>query len=538
MNKYHLFVIEASGKIKNIESLLEEINYPEEYKVVATVGKLYELPEREISLTNTIIPVNWEPIRPQLIEKLRKDVKQASHVFLMTDSDYEGEYIAWQFIKKIEPNSWSRLNIDELNKDSLLKSFKYESNQLDSKKIRSVHIRRGLDRYLGYVLSPLLDKGKRIPIGTVISPLAKIIDDNQFTIGEFKHIVNDNNENSHYELSLDVNRSHISSFYKIKELLKTDDDSKYTEFEIEQNPELLTGGKALLLLSQRLNKSVSEIYKEMQESYENGYISYFRTDSQRISMESLKLTKEIAYEGSYKINHSMIDKAVLKEKVNKFTQDAHEAIHNTKKFSFYIDNKYMSNSELIAKEIFEHNFTELSKEEKVKVRKYELPNAIISELQKIGINNLSWVKKNGLSEHEGAHINFYKDDQIILRALIDNDIARPGSYNNHINKFLKQLWDFDKKTLNQRGLEALITAKNLCPELLNKELVINLKNILDDKNNNYNNTSLIIRDVVNLLNLKIDVNISETTLNKDNGHLKDNPSEIANENISSINFQK
>jgi hypothetical protein len=506
-NNKHAFIIEAPGKSDSIRNLLDTIRYPVPFSVYATCGKLLELPERDTALNENLLPERWEPCRPELFSKLKQALAQYEHVFLMTDHDQEGEFIAWQCLKVLPITSWSRLKLEAINGTAMINALNNQSSHLDDTKIRSVFTRRGLDRYLGYVLSPELDSGRRIPMGTVISPLCKIIDQGDFHIGTLSHTIPSGHSDTHFRLDIQVPRQHYGTARRVMELLKSERLTEYSEDVIENNPSLLTGGEALIALSKRFNKPVKDIFNEMQAAYEQGFISYFRTDSRRISPESIQYTREVAYASKCKLNPDMIHKSISSHdeiQNSRLIQDAHEAVHITKHIDTLLPERYLGMSERIARAIYEITIHELSQPSESRTRDYRksLNPEVKTLLHKMGVQPI-WVERCGRALSNDVRFELMQDDQMMIKAMMDHQIARPSSFVNHAVKMLSNLWNTEEKTLNQRGVQSLATAKHLCPALLNIPLIHNLKAIIDDHDQSFTHSSEIMDRVIDLLQLPV-----------------------------------
>ena len=152
-----LVIIESPGKAGTIKGYLGS-----GYKVVASVGHVKDLPKSTLGVDiENGFKAKYVNIRDksELINSLKKEVKQADEIFLATDPDREGEAIAWHLATALECDEakTSRVTYNELTKEAVRRAIE-NPGKINMNLVDSQQARRILDRIVGYKLSPFLWK--------------------------------------------------------------------------------------------------------------------------------------------------------------------------------------------------------------------------------------------------------------------------------------------------------------------------------------------------------------------------------------------
>ena len=189
----NLVIVESPAKSKTIEKYLGD-----NYRVISTVGHLRNLPSKKGIDVDNNYQMNYELIdrdhnKPQqIINDIKKALKSAKKLYLVTDQDREGEVIAWHLIDILEKeNSLSGIEIvrivfNEITKKAILDSIK-NPRELSHDLINAQFARRSIDYLFGMGISPLLwgigiRKGSA---GRVQSPALKMIVEREEAIRKF-----------------------------------------------------------------------------------------------------------------------------------------------------------------------------------------------------------------------------------------------------------------------------------------------------------------------------------------------------------------
>ena len=338
----YLVIVESPAKASTIKKILGS-----KYKVEASMGHIRDLPKSQLSID---VDNDFEPKyinirgKAELIRKLKTEAKSVKKVFLATDPDREGEAIAWHlaYILGIDENEECRIAFNEITPTGIKAAIK-NPRKLDKNLIDAQQARRALDRIVGYKISPLLWKKvkKGLSAGRVQSVAVRMICDREEEIEAF-------NPEEYWTLdaNLKENKSKkqfLSKFYgttdekldiknesEIKEVVNNLENEDYIVSSIKKgekkrNPAPpFTTSTLQQEASRKLGFPIKRTMAVAQTLYENGLITYMRTDSTRISEEARAAVRE---QVSSVYGEEFYENRYYKTK--KEAQDAHEAIRPT-----------------------------------------------------------------------------------------------------------------------------------------------------------------------------------------------------------------
>ena len=152
-----LVIVESPTKAKTISKILDS-----SYKIVASMGHVRDLPEREIGvdIENNFTPLYVDtPKSKSIVRELKSMAKAADEIYLAPDPDREGEAIAWHLQQVLEqkrnPKPFHRVTFHEIT-SSAIKNAMQNKGVIDMNLVNSQQARRILDRIVGYKVSPLL----------------------------------------------------------------------------------------------------------------------------------------------------------------------------------------------------------------------------------------------------------------------------------------------------------------------------------------------------------------------------------------------
>ena len=179
-----LIIVESPAKARTLKKFLGS-----HYQVLASVGHVRDLPKSRLGVDpeNDFAP-SYVTIKGKgpVIKELRSAAKKATHIYLATDPDREGEAIAWhlaQLLKLAEPQ---RIELHEITKSAAQHALKNPS-PVNTDRVNAQQARRILDRLVGYKISPLLWRKVRggLSAGRVQSVAVKLIVDREREITAF-----------------------------------------------------------------------------------------------------------------------------------------------------------------------------------------------------------------------------------------------------------------------------------------------------------------------------------------------------------------
>jgi DNA topoisomerase I len=181
-----LVIVESPAKGKTIEKYLGS-----EYKVEASFGHIRDLPEKNIGIDiawGFIADYEVSPDKKKRVTELKKLAKDADHIILATDPDREGEAIAWHLahVFGVDPTQVSRVKYNEITKERILEAFAHPG-KIDIDLVNAQQSRRILDRIVGYEVSPVLWRKVRsgLSAGRVQSVAVKILVEREREIRAF-----------------------------------------------------------------------------------------------------------------------------------------------------------------------------------------------------------------------------------------------------------------------------------------------------------------------------------------------------------------
>jgi len=348
-----LIIVESPAKCKKIEDYL---GY--NYKCIASYGHLRTLE----SLKNIDYANNFKPEftvienKKQQITKLTKAIQSSNEVYIATDDDREGEAIGWHICQlfNLPIETTKRIIFHEVTKTALENAVNNPTT-INMDLVYAQQARQILDLIVGFTLSPLLwkhisRKSKQgLSAGRCQSPALKLIYDNQKEInenpGKITYTINGYFTSSNLMFTLNsefedkeqvenfleesINHDHIIKKEAVKKMSK-------------KPPEPFITSTLQQSCNNEYHISPKETMKICQKLYEEGCITYMRTDSKVYSKEFIKKTKDfINKDYGDKYISSSIDSLSEKQKEkkketkknkkedDKKAQEAHEAIRPT-----------------------------------------------------------------------------------------------------------------------------------------------------------------------------------------------------------------
>ena len=334
-----LVIVESPSKCKKIEEYLGP-----EYKVIASFGHVRELNSlKNIDVKNDFKPT-FELIdddkKKKNIEIMRECIKNASEVILATDDDREGEAIAWHIcmIFNLSIETTKRIVFHEITKLAIEEAIRIP-RIINMDLVNSQQARQVLDLLVGFTISPLLWKyvsknsENSLSAGRCQTPALKLVYDNQMEINKSpgKKVYNTTGYFTSKNIVFELNKKYETSDEIIAFLEESVNyhhiySCSTPSIIIRDPPKPLTTSRIQQIASNIMHISPKETMKICQLLYEEGYITYMRTDSSNYSNEFIEsVTKYIV---SLYNSNSYIDPNINLLKVN-LNNGAHEAIRPT-----------------------------------------------------------------------------------------------------------------------------------------------------------------------------------------------------------------
>ena len=344
-----ILILESPNKVASVRKYLGA-----DWTVLATIGHIVELPSGKDAVNTKTWETKFQVIsgKQNVVDGLKKAVKQATEVYLATDPDREGEAIAWFVYEWTKASNtkakFYRAAFNAITKDAVTKAIANKTT-INLDLVNSQRTRVILDRVVGYTVSPIVQKhvvkaAKHHAAGRVMSVALKILSDRQKEIDAFKPeefwdiSLNARIDNVPIVLQLASKNNKPIKVTSQKEAVKIKEDvfkagncviSDIKEKDKKRNPKPpLTTVSLQQLAASKLGFQVKKTMEVAQELFSKGFISYHRSDSVRLEPEEIKKAQDSLLEnfGKNYVAHPAIE---YKTKSRTKVQDAHTAIQPT-----------------------------------------------------------------------------------------------------------------------------------------------------------------------------------------------------------------
>jgi len=338
-----LVIVESPAKARTIKRYLGD-----GYTVASSIGHIRDLPSSAAEVPKQLKGKDWatlavdvdEGFRPvyiipsdkkRVVADLRRELKDASQLLLATDEDREGEAIAWHLVEVLKPRTPARrLVFHEITRAAITEALSH-TREIDHRLVQAQESRRVLDRLIGYLVSPVLWKkvGSCLSAGRVQTPALHLIvrrERERMAFVSAAYCI----PTATLSLSADANATFEAR------LLSLDGQELATAADFDPDSgQLRANSKARLLrepdaqsviealakasfqvsdvtkrprtrrpqppfitstlqraASTRLRLSPRHSMRVAQQLYENGYITYMRTDSPTLSAQATRAARE------------------------------------------------------------------------------------------------------------------------------------------------------------------------------------------------------------------------------------------------------
>lgn len=330
----NLVIVESPAKAKTIQQYLGS-----DFSVKSSFGHIRDLPKKglNIDIDNNFAPTyEVSTDKKKVVSELKKAAKD-KEVWLASDEDREGEAIAWHLTQalKLDPTKTKRIVFHEITKTAIEHAVE-NPRTVDLKLVDAQQARRVLDRLVGYELSPVLWKkvATGLSAGRVQSVAVRLIVEREREIKDFatessfKVVGTFDAEGK--ELSAELTDK-LDNKEVARKFLEQCSNDTFTVKDVAKKPGSRSPGAPFTTsslqqeASRRLGYSVKQTMTLAQRLYENGHITYMRTDSTVLSGQAIKAAEE------YITKHIGKDYAQTRQfkTKNSSAQEAHEAIRPT-----------------------------------------------------------------------------------------------------------------------------------------------------------------------------------------------------------------
>ena len=331
----NLVIVESPAKAKTIEKYLGK-----DYIVKSSFGHIRDLSKGDgaIDIEKGYLPKYIVPTdKKKVVTELKKLAKNAEVVWLASDEDREGEAISWHLaeVLDLKPSNTKRIVFHEITKKAILAAIDNPRN-INIDLVNAQQARRVLDRLVGFQLSPVLWRKVKpsLSAGRVQSVAVRLIVEREAEINAFEtsssYKIQGEFLASGKTIKADLSRR-PKTFEEAEEFLQSCKGAQFKVAKIDVSPGKrnpaapFTTSTLQQEASRKLGYGVTKTMMLAQRLYENGHITYMRTDSVNLSdfaIETAKNTIEKEYGKEYSNTRVYTTK-------NSSAQEAHEAIRPT-----------------------------------------------------------------------------------------------------------------------------------------------------------------------------------------------------------------
>jgi DNA topoisomerase-1 len=335
----NLVIVESPAKAKTIEKYLGK-----DFTVLSSIGHIRSIAKKTKTGTPPIdVANNFEttyeidPDKKKTITELKKATKAADVVWLATDEDREGEAIAWHLceVLGLDPLTTKRIVFHEITKTAIEAAVK-EPRNVDMQLVQAQQARQILDRLVGFELSPVV--WQKVPggksAGRVQSPAVRLLVEREREIQKFE---------GSFTFKVTAEFMHDDELVKAElpdrfdteaeaaSFLASLKDATFTVANVTKTPGTRNPGAPFTTstLQQEANSKLGfgarATMSSAQKLYQEGKITYMRTDSVNLSGQAIAAAKDFIT-STYGAEYSTVRQFKTK---NASAQEAHEAIRPT-----------------------------------------------------------------------------------------------------------------------------------------------------------------------------------------------------------------
>lgn len=388
-----LLIVESPTKAKTIERFLKQLNKP--FQVSSCFGHIRDLRKQNMGID---IDHGYKPIyeisesKKDLVRDLKSKVKKANEIWLATDEDREGESISWHLceVLGLDTATTKRIVFHEITKEAIENSIA-NPRHINMNLVYAQQARRIMDRIVGFSLSSLLKKKLNVSqvslsAGRVQSVVLRLVVEKEVEINEFKSQKFFKISGTfHYKgQDFQAEAKPKPDLVQAREWLEACKNAIYKVQEVSVQPRELkpqppfTTSTLQQEAARKLGYSVDRTMRLAQQLYENGFITYMRTDSVSLSKVALSA---IASRIGEDYGENYINTRNYKTK-SANAQEAHEAIRPT---DINLKEISLKDSQALYKLIWQRTLASQMSNAKIERTKVEIAISTIEDkLQAVG----------------------------------------------------------------------------------------------------------------------------------------------------------
>ena len=484
-----LLIVESPSKCKIIEKYLGD-----DYKVVASCGHFRSLNKLE-QIDLETLEVKYSNDKPKIIKMLREEVALAKEVILATDDDREGEAIAWHICQVCKlPLTTKRILFQEITKSALVKAIQSPTT-INMSRVHSQQARQILDIYIGFTISPLLWKHIQhtLSAGRCQTPALRMIYEQEQLIKtqayETDFVVSGLFTAKDIEFKVS---HHLLSSVNVIDFFEKCKGHSFTLTKglakqvTASAPGILITTTLQQKASSALGMSPQQVMRCAQTLYENGLITYMRTDCAYYSEEFIEKTNDYIkkeygekYIGNIKLTEKKAHEGIRITQHNIKTVDIEQNVNRLYEFIYRhtLQSCMSPNITLQTPYTLDYGFTYLSIKTifqgwKILQKKETETNweTYLDSLVKINCNKI-------VAEERCIGQEFHYCEAQLIKKMEKENIGRPSTYVSILESIEKKY--VDKGRIKGKTLElTTYELKNDTTTISREEKIIQEENKL------------------------------------------------------------
>ena len=374
-------IVESPSKCDTIQKILQEYaqenSLPYDFRVTSCRGHIRNLPKKSTRSRKDPPPVGFPyhiagidlengykptyeilPGRASLVRDLQRMAKEADKVLLATDPDREGEAMAWHLQQVLKLDEFERLVFTEITPKAIREALEQASDELNINLVHAQETRRILDRLAGFTVSPLLWKKispglsagrvqsvglalavqrererlvfQSTPYWTVHANVTASVEAQLYSVNDRVVATSGADFESQGQVLKDQSKLHLLED-AAADLVEKLQDADWVVSQVKSTrrqlspPQPFTTSTLQQEANQRFGWSASETMRTAQQLYEQGLISYMRTDSTVLSDDAENVIGK-SIRATYGADQWSAGPSGKYKKSAKFAQEAHEGI--------------------------------------------------------------------------------------------------------------------------------------------------------------------------------------------------------------------
>lgn len=516
-----LFVIEQQGKRSHLTYLLRQAGFTD-FEVQPTFGALFDLPQEAIAINPvSLLVTGYEVKSKSVVVRLQELARNAARLYVMTDADREGELIAAQVRHLCPGKPIIRVRLRALTHEALVDGLQ-NAGHIDVGAATASAARRIVDRIIGYGFSTRGLPGRVGIVGRVLTAALSAFDRNPVACGEWNG-----------RLAVGLEARGVITNRTIDEARRIEVFLRHAGHELERLPrerirKLVAPPRpcncadAILEGRRRLDIPTRTGERLLQARYQEGQLSYIRSDSTHLGPESRAIGMRLAR--AAKLTIARDAEQLYQRPAARGRRNAHEALHTTRPIDIELDPTTQDKSDALLALIARRHAMSLAAPVEI-YREQVVPGELREFIaNRLGENAsqvdfqlvrdisapagwMRWLKRG--EKPTIPQIELYGADATALSFLAGSNFGRPSNQIRFVNSLIDYGFIDEIGNVTPLGKKALDYAREHAPFLLDYSRIDAVEELLDG------NESTSIPGLVNKLCevMGIPVELAQTAVN-------------------------